>query len=54
MKKLLAITALSAALFFGQTAAAEEKAAEEVKPSHVEMVLVLDESGSMSNLTNDL
>ena len=53
MKKLLAITALSAALFFGQTAAAEEKAAEEVKPSHVEMVLVLDESGSMSNLTND-
>lgn len=25
MKKLLAITALSAALFFGQTAAAEEK-----------------------------
>ena len=28
MKKLLAITALSAALFFGQTAAAEEKAAE--------------------------
>ena len=47
MKKLLAITALSAALFFGQTAVAEEKAAEEVKPSHVEMVLVLDESGSM-------
>ena len=42
MKKLLAITALSAALFFGQTAVAEEKAAEEVKPSHVEMVLVLD------------
>lgn len=31
MKKLLAMTALSAALFFGQTAAAEEKAAEEVK-----------------------
>jgi hypothetical protein len=30
MKKLLAMTALSAALFFGQTAAAEEKAAEEV------------------------
>ena len=30
MKKLLAITALSAALFFGQTAAAEEKAAEEI------------------------
>ena len=53
MKKLLAITALSAALFFGQTAAAEEKAAEEVKPSHVEMVLVLDESGSMSDLTRD-
>lgn len=53
MKKLLAITALSAALFFGQTAAAEEKAAEEVKPSHVEMVLVLDESGSMSDLTHD-
>jgi len=53
MKKLLAMTALSAALFFGQTAAAEEKAAEEVKPSRVEMVLVLDESGSMSNLTND-
>lgn len=39
--------------FFGQTAAAEEKAAEEVKPSHVEMVLVLDESGSMSDLTRD-
>ena len=53
MKKLLAITALSAALFFGQTAVAEEKAAEEVKPSHVEMVLVLDESGSMSDLTRD-
>ena len=53
MKKLLAITALSAALFFGQTVAAEEKAAEEVKPSHVEMVLVLDESGSMSDLTRD-
>ena len=53
MKKLLAITALSAALFFGQTAVAEEKAAEEVKPSHVEMVLVLDESGSMSDLTSD-
>ena len=30
MKKLLAITALSAALFFGQTAVAEEKAAEEI------------------------
>ena len=28
MKKLLAMTALSAALFFGQTAVAEEKAAE--------------------------
>lgn len=53
MKKLLAMTALSAALFFGQTAAAEEKAAEEVKPSRVEMVLVLDESGSMSDLTSD-
>lgn len=39
--------------FFGQTAVAEEKAAEEVKPSHVEMVLVLDESGSMSDLTRD-
>ena len=33
MKKLLAMTALSAALFFGQTAVSEEKAAEEVKPS---------------------
>ena len=53
MKKLLAMTALSAALFFGQTAVAEEKAAEEVKPSRVEMVLVLDESGSMSDLTSD-
>ena len=42
MKKLLAITALSAALFFGQTAAAEEKAAEEVKPTQVEMVLDID------------
>ena len=53
MKKLLAITALSAALFFGQTAVAEEKAAEEVKPSHVEMVLVLDENGSIRNLTRN-
>ena len=53
MKKILTAAALSAVLLFGQTAAAEEKAAEDVKPSHVEMVLVLDESGSMSHLTND-
>lgn len=53
MKKLLTAAALSAALLFGQTAMAEEKTAENVKPSHVEMVLVLDESGSMSHLTND-
>ena len=35
MKKLLAMTALSAALFFGPTAAAGEKAGEERKTSRV-------------------